>query len=177
MSYLTTRRASLREDVVTPLVPVSILIYKCTSYITGAEPPAIHQTGSPLMHAYGVTNIECRAATAATTVAACAWQRFSQQIYPGFPNTKALYLPTRRPTVPRLTVSRASIPNNGSGYPRQTLRSDRDGTLGPQSRPPADDMVALSSSAPRPPPTPSVLRSYDVPLWGRSSCSLTYMSS
>lgn len=129
------------------------------------------------MHACGVTNIECRAATASTTVAAGAWHKFSQQIHPGLPITKALYLPTRRPTVPRLTVSRATISNNGSGYPRQALRSDRDGTLGPQSRVPADDMVALNSSAPRPPPTPSVLRSYDVPLWGRSSCSLTYRSS
>ena len=132
------------------------------------------KSGSPLMHAYLVTNIECLAATASTTAAAGAWQRIPQEISPGFPIARALYLPTRRPTVPRLTVSRATVSNNGSGYPRQTVRSDRDGTLGPQSRVPADDMVALSSSAPRPPPLPSALRSYDVPLWGRSICMFTY---
>ena len=124
------------------------------------------------MHAHSAINIRCRGATLFTKSAARAWQTGSPQLCSCVSAKIPHYLPTRRSSASGLVVvSRATVSNNGSGYPRQTVTSDRDGTLGTQSRVPADDVVASTglSSASRPPLLPSVQRSYEVPLWGRSS--------
>lgn len=61
--------------------------------------------------------------------------------------------------------AQASVSGNGS-YDARSVTADRDGTAGPQVQVPVADRKALSSSKPRPLVTPSVLRSYEVPLWG-----------
>lgn len=60
--------------------------------------------------------------------------------------------------------AQASVSGNGS-YDARSIIADRDGTAGPQTQVPVADRKALSSSKPRPLVTPSVLRSYEVPLW------------
>ncbi|DBA84686.1 TPA: hypothetical protein ACH3X1_005942 [Trebouxia sp. C0004] len=60
--------------------------------------------------------------------------------------------------------TQASISGNGS-YDARPVTADRDGTAGPQMQVPVADRKALSSSKPRPLVTPSVIRSYEVPLW------------
>jgi len=62
--------------------------------------------------------------------------------------------------------AQASAYGNGS-YDARPVTADRDGTAGPQMQVPEADRKALSSSKPRPLVTPSVLRSYEVPLWGK----------
>ena len=62
--------------------------------------------------------------------------------------------------------AQASVSGNGS-YDARSIIADRDGTAGPQTQVPVADRKALSSSKPRPLVTPSVLRSYEVPLWGK----------
>lgn len=124
------------------------------------------------MHAYGTVNTECRAAALFTQSAAYSQQSSPQQVFLSASTQRTFHLLNRRTPASKLklvTVSRATIPGNGSAYPKQSVISDRDGTLGPQSRVPTDDMAALNSSVSRPPLTPSVVRSYEVPLWGRSS--------
>lgn len=64
----------------------------------------------------------------------------------------------------RLEPPGQAISNTGPYSARSNL-SDKDGTARPQTRVPANDRAALSSSNPRPPVTPSVVRSYEVPLW------------
>lgn len=153
----------------------------CSSELTGPEFPASNNAGSPLMHASGTVNIQCRAAALFTQFAAYSQQSGPQQVFLSASTQRNFHLLNRRTPAPKhqlVTVSRATVPGNGSAYPKpgngsaypkQSVISDRDGTLGPQSRVPTDDMVALNSSVSRPPLTPSVIRSYEVPLWGRSS--------
>ncbi len=62
--------------------------------------------------------------------------------------------------------TQASVSGNGS-YDARPVTADRDGTAGPQVQVPVADRKALSSSKPRPLVTPSVIRSYEVPLWGK----------
>ncbi len=66
----------------------------------------------------------------------------------------------------RLGSAQASAYGNGS-YDARPTAADRDGTAGAQMQVPVADRQALSSSKPRPLVTPSVLRSYEVPLWGK----------
>ena len=66
----------------------------------------------------------------------------------------------------RLGSAQASAYGKGS-YDARPITADRDGTAGPQMQVPVADRKALSSSNPRPLVTPSVLRSYEVPLWGK----------
>ena len=151
-----------------------------SSDITGSESPASDNVGSLLMHADGVGNIGYRAAAITTQFAPCSQQGDPRRVFLRFSAStqKPFCLLPRRSSASKLklvTVSRATVSRYGSDYPRQTVTSDRDGTLGPQSRVPTDDVVALNSSASRPPLTTSplttsVVRSYEVPLWGRSSC-------
>lgn len=130
------------------------------------------------MHAHGVVNIESQGAAVSAQFAACPRQFGSQQACLRFSAStqRPFCLLPRRTSASKLklvTVSRATVTSNGSEYPRQTVTSDRDGTLGPQSRVPTENVVALNSSASRPPLTPSVIRSYEVPLWGKSSSRAT----
>ena len=123
-----------------------------------------------LMHAYAARSTECRAVTVSYQPAPYTWVGIVKPAYssPAFTRT-ARFAINKRSAFVATTVSRAGISSNGAGSPRQTVTSDRDGTLGPQARVPANDAVNLSSSTSRPPITPSVLRSYEVPLWGRPS--------
>ena len=144
-----------------------------SSDITGSAYPASDNAGSPLMQAHGVANIECQTAATFTQFAACSRQSGPQQVCLRFSvrTHRPSCLLLRRASAAKLklvTVSRATVSGNGSNSPRQNVTSDRDGTLGPQSRVPTDDVVALNSSASRPALTPSVVRSYEVPLWGTS---------
>lgn len=116
------------------------------------------------MHALGVGIPLCRTDTNTCTRTAC-WHiprpRKSRRI---------LRFGTANSVRSRLEPlpNQAKTSGNGSYNLRQNT-NDRDGTAGPQTQVRIDDRAALNSSIPRPPPAPSVVRSFDVPLWGAAS--------
>ena len=111
--------------------------------------------------------VACRAPSALTAQTLLGYQPF-QGISSSEPRHSRQRHSRLLTLVARLEAPGPAGTTGSSSYNARSSVSDRDGTAGPQTQIPASDRAALSSSRPRPPVTPSVVRSYEVPLWGRS---------